>query len=245
MSDICVRNLHFGYDSEPVLAGIDLDYDRGDFLGIIGPNGGGKSTFMRLLLGLLRPNSGTIEISPDACPLGYVPQQIPVSPSFPITALEVALMGRLKARKFGTYARADRDKARHCLDMLGIGELASRPISALSGGQRQRVYIARALCSDARVLLLDEPLSNIDAIGQSEIYDILNRLHKGGLGIIIICHDLNIAIHYATKIAHINKNLVMHDVASQDSDFLRHLQSHKDHFCDVELILKECSCTKS
>ncbi|CZE46445.1 metal ABC transporter ATP-binding protein [Campylobacter geochelonis] len=251
MSEISVENLNFGYDENLVLKDINFEYKKSDFLSIIGPNGGGKSTLLKLLLGLLTPHSGSIKVygknpTEISSSLGYVPQHIPLNLSFPISVLEVVLMGQIGKKLFGFYDKADKEKAMNALELVGMQEFKNRRISALSGGQRQRIYIARALCSDAKILLLDEPTASIDVRGQAEIYELLKELNFKGTGVIMISHDTNIAINFATKIAYINKTLVMHDIDNRKKDdFLSHfLKEHNSHFCDVELVLKECSCKK-
>lgn len=246
-----IRNLSYGYDESLVLEGINLSYDEREFLAIIGPNGGGKSTLLKLMLGLLEPKEGEILLfgkrpKEVAKFIGYVPQFIPINSSFPISVLEVVLMGKIDKKRIGFYTKADKKEALKALDTVGISHLSNRRISDLSGGQRQRAYIARALCSDARVLFLDEPTASIDTRGQIEIYELLSRLNDSGIGIVLISHDINTAIHYATKVAHVAKNLVMHDIDIEAKDsFFKHLKNNHDHFCDVELILKECSCKRS
>lgn len=245
-----VKNLNFGYDSNLVLENINFNYDKKDFLCIIGPNGGGKSTFLKLLLGLLAPNSGEIKIfnkppKEISKQIGYVPQLIPLNKAFPISVLEVVLMGLIDRKKILFYSKDDKEKALKALEIVGMKEFYKKRINALSGGQRQRVYIARALISGANLLFLDEPTASIDARGQIDIYEILKKIHENGVGVLMISHDLNIAINYANKVAYINKKLVMHEVDnSKKSNFLEHLEENHKHFCDVELILKECSCKK-
>lgn len=243
-----VRNLSFSYDANSILKDINFDYDSSEFLCIVGPNGGGKSTFLKLLLGLLRPNLGEIRIdgvkpSEISQKIGYVPQHIPINPNFPMRVLDVVLMGRLCGSSFGFYSKDDKNEAKKALELTGMSEFWDRKIGELSGGQRQRVYIARALCSGAKILMLDEPTASIDARGQAEIYEILKKANLGGVGIIMISHDANIATLFASKIAYINKELVLHKISKGlEREFLNHLLESHGHFCDVELALKSCSC---
>lgn len=247
---IDVRNLNFSYDDEVVLKDINFSYDGNDLLCIIGPNGGGKSTFLKLLLGLLKPKFGEIKIlgnDPIKASkfIGYVPQYIPINKAFPISVLDVVLMGLIDKKIFGFYSKKDKISALKSLEIVGMKDFAHRRISFLSGGQRQRVYIARALVSNVKMLFLDEPTASIDTKGQIEIYELLKSINQNNIGIIIVSHDLNVAINYASKVAYVNKNLVMHDIdISKKNDFLNHLNEHHKHFCDVELMLKECSCKK-
>ncbi|NLK66083.1 MAG: ABC transporter ATP-binding protein [Campylobacteraceae bacterium] len=243
-----VKSLSFSYGKEPVLKDVSFSYDNKDLLAIIGPNGGGKSTLLKLLLGLLKPDSGEIKIlgaepKKSAKLIGYVPQHIPINSAFPISVLEVVLMGVIDRNRF--YTKKDRVDALQALETVGMSEFANRRISELSGGQRQRVYIARALVSKAKMLFLDEPTASIDTKGQVEIYNILERVNESGVGVVMISHDLNVAINYATKVAYVNKSLVMHDIdISKRGEFLKHLDKNHKHYCDVELILQECSCKK-
>ena len=167
MSDISVRNLSFGYDENLVFESINLEYDCKDFLAIIGPNGGGKSTLLKLMLGLNKPSGGTIEVfgqepASVSKAVGYVPQNIPINQSFPMRVLEVVLMGRIDKKLFGFYGKDDKIEAEAALERVGMGEFTRQKIGELSGGQRQRVYIARALCAKAKILMLDEPTASID-----------------------------------------------------------------------------------
>lgn len=241
---IKIENLCFNYDGSPVLSGINLTYKKEDFLAIVGPNGGGKSTLLKLILGLLLPTSGKIEIE-KGLNLSYVPQFIPINKNFPISVKDVVLMGALTKSSFLRYDKEVRQRALELLEIVGMKDFAKKKISELSGGQRQRVYIARALLGKPDILLLDEPTSSIDLRGQNEIYSLLKELNFKGMGVIIISHDINIALSYATKIAYINKTITMHNISIEKrDDFLDHLATHKGHFCDVELALRSCSCKK-
>ena len=182
MSDISVRNLSFGYDENLVFDGINLEYDCKDFLAIIGPNGGGKSTLLKLMLGLNKPSDGTIEVfgqepASVSKAVGYVPQNIPINQSFPMRVLEVVLMGRIDKKLFGFYGKDDEIEAEAPLERVGMGEFTRRKIGELSGGQRQRVYIARALCAKAKILMLDEPTASIDTKGQADVYKLLKQIN--------------------------------------------------------------------
>ena len=169
MSDISVRNLSFGYDENLVFDGINLEYDCKDFLAIIGPNGGGKSTLLKLMLGLNKPSGGTIEVfgqepASVSKAVGYVPQNIPINQSFPMRVLEVVLMGRIDKKLFGFYGKDDKIEAEAALERVGMGEFTRRKIGELSGGQRQRVALARAFIMKPDLLLLDEAFSALDVV---------------------------------------------------------------------------------
>ena len=142
MSDVSVRNLSFGYDENLVFDGINLEYDCKDFLAVIGPNGGGKSTLLKLVLGLNKPSGGTIEVfgqepASVSKAVGYVPQNIPINQSFPMRVLEVVLMGRIDKKLFGFYGKDDKIEAEAALERVGMGEFTRRKIGELSGGQQR------------------------------------------------------------------------------------------------------------
>ena len=250
MKDIIkIRNLNFSYDKQVVLEGINLDYSSDEFLAIIGPNGGGKSTLLKLILGLLKPQSGEIKLfgkepSEVSKFIGYVPQNFLSNQSFPMMVLEVVLMGLIDKKIFGFYSRGEKQMALAALEKVGMKEFASARIGELSGGQRQRVYIARALCANAKVLVLDEPTASIDTKGQAEIYEILKNINASGVGVVLVSHDLNIVLNYATKIAYVSKNLHIHKTHEDTAkrEFIEHLAKSHSHFCDVEIALGECEC---
>lgn len=246
---IKIRNLNFSYDKQVVLEDINLDYSSDEFLAIIGPNGGGKSTLLKLILGLLKPQSGEIKLfgkepSEVSKFIGYVPQNFLSNQSFPMMVLEVVLMGLIDKKIFGFYSRDEKQMALAALDKVGMKEFASARIGELSGGQRQRVYIARALCANAKVLVLDEPTASIDTKGQAEIYEILKNINASGVGVVLVSHDLNIVLNYATKIAYVSKNLHIHKTHEDTAkrEFIEHLAKSHSHFCDVEIALGECEC---
>ncbi|MDO5045555.1 metal ABC transporter ATP-binding protein [Campylobacter sp.] len=249
MSAIEISNLSFGYDENLIFEDINLSYDIKDFLAIIGPNGGGKSTLLKLMLGLLKPKKGEIRIfdkSPSEVSklVGYVPQNIFINSNFPMRVLETVLMGRIDRKIFGFYTKEDKQEAMKALEKVGMSEFANCRIGELSGGQRQRVYIARALCAQAKILMLDEPTASIDTKGQAAIYSLLSGINASGIGVILISHDVNIALSFATKVAYVNHKIHMHDIAPDiaKQEFIRHLAREHNHFCDVEIALKECGC---
>lgn len=246
---IKIKNLNFSYDKQVVLEGINLDYSSDEFLAIIGPNGGGKSTLLKLILGLLKPQSGEIKLfgkepSEVSKFIGYVPQNFLSNQSFPMMVLEVVLMGLIDKKIFGFYSQDEKQMALDALEKVGMKEFASARIGELSGGQRQRVYIARALCANAKVLVLDEPTASIDTKGQAEIYEILKNINASGVGVVLVSHDLNIVLNYATKIAYVSKNLHIHKTHEDTAkrEFIEHLAKSHSHFCDVEIALGECEC---
>lgn len=234
-----VKNLTFAYDKQTILEDISLTVEEKDFLAVIGPNGGGKSTLLKLLLGILKSKQGTIKVmgkSPlEAVSLiGYVPQNTNINTDFPIKVIEVALMGHVGSKKplFG-YGKEEIACAMGALEQVGMQAFAQSKIGSLSGGQRQRVMIARALCAHPKILMLDEPTSNIDIQGQREIYELLKILNKN-MTIIVVSHDISVILEYANKAAHINKRLSFHDISNKKTMF--HPRSKEEHFCEVELL---------
>jgi zinc transport system ATP-binding protein len=189
---IHVDNLSFGYHPEEyVLKNVSFEVLQGQFLGMIGPNGGGKSTLLKLLLGTLPPWKGTIVIGNGNERIGYVPQAFQLDKRFPITALEVVLGGRARnLSSWGQYTNVDREAAHTALERVGLSHRADSPFGALSGGQAQRVLIARALASEPTVLLLDEPTSSTDAESESMILETIWKL-KDGMTILMATHNLH------------------------------------------------------
>lgn len=221
---ISIQQVSFGYTTERVLEDITFNIHRGDYLGVIGPNGGGKTTLLKLLLGLLQPNSGSISIfghPPLAISkqgkLGYVPQKVATIDSrFPSTVEEIVLMGRYAKRGLLKRITAeDHTKANQALEQVDMLPYRKRLIGDLSGGQQQRVFIARALATEAEVLLLDEPTVGVDIQNQELFYKLLHTLNVDlGLTLIIVSHDIDIIAKETTELACINKHLTYHGDAS-------------------------------
>lgn len=205
---------------------IDLDIVEGDFIAVVGPNGGGKTTLLKLIVGLLKPTRGSVRLAPGlttkkGLEIGYVPQQIDHNLSFPATALDVVIMGkhipekRLRFRR----TRQDREDGLVALEKMGIREFADRRISDLSGGQRQRVFIARALVTRPELLVLDEPTASIDSKGQTEFYQLLQELNKG-LTILLVSHDLLSVSTFAKSVACVNRRLHYHQAFESSGELL-------------------------
>ena len=235
MNAIEVKNLSFSYDQK-VLEDINLEVKEGDFTVIIGPNGGGKSTLLKLILGILKPQKGEIkvfgrDIEESLNLIGYVPQNTNINVDFPIKVYEVVLMGHIKEKKWGFgYSEIEKSCALHSLREVGMEEFAYKKIGDLSGGQRQRVMIARALCNHPKILLLDEPTANIDIDGQKMIYELLKKLNKD-ITIVTVSHDLSVILEYASKVAHINKKITFHDLDNRAK-----FRPEGEHFCEVEML---------
>ena len=210
MSLIACRDLSLGYDSNPILEHLCFEVNAGDYLCIVGENGSGKSTLMRTILGLQRPLSGEIAFGEGVKPgeIGYLPQQTAIQRDFPATVWEVALSGcqaRLGRRAF--YSRSEKALAAANLARMGMGAMGGRCYRELSGGQQQRVLLARALCAAERLLLLDEPVAGLDPGVTQELYDLIGKLNREGVTIVMISHDIAAAMRYATHILHIGSQL--------------------------------------
>lgn len=195
---IAVRGLTVSYGQRPVLRSVSFDVPAGNLVGIVGPNGAGKSTLLRTMLGLIQPDSGSIRIggmAVDQCRdrLAYVPQTEAVDWDFPVTVLDVVLMGRYgRLGWFGRPKRTDCKSAVHALGLVAMCEYKDRHIRQLSGGQQQRVFLARALCQDADILLLDEPFSGVDAATEQAIFHLIEKLTAEGKTLIVVNHDLSV-----------------------------------------------------
>ncbi len=236
MPVIEINDCDFSFEKETVLKDVNLMIPHGDFVAIIGPNGGGKTTLLKLILGLLTPTRGNILV--DGMPpqkasrsIGYVPQNVNMNRSFPVTALDVVLMGMIN-----NIAKADRSQAIAALDRMEMGEYADRKIGTLSGGQRQRVFIARALVSGPKLLLLDEPTASIDAKGQADFYRLLKELNNE-ITILLVSHDLLLISRYVKSVACVNKQLYYHNQAEITGEMLEHMYAGSTgETCPVELI---------
>lgn len=232
-----IKNLYFRYNQEYVLEDINIDIYENDYIAIIGPNGGGKTTFLKLILGLLKPTKGYIKIfgkNPQDIKekIGYLPQQINFNLDLPINVKDIVLQGRLKKNKF-FFSDEDYKKCDEVLNRLKIKELENKKISELSGGQRQKVLLARALVSDPKILLLDEPTASIDIKGQKEIYEILKNLK---ITKIVVSHDIKILFEGVDKVFYINRNIFVHQNPKLSI-------KPGEHFCEMELFdyLKSCN----
>ncbi|MFO1380257.1 MAG: metal ABC transporter ATP-binding protein [Chitinivorax sp.] len=231
---ISIHNLNFAYAGTPVLENIQLDVAEGDFIGIVGPNGGGKSTLLKLMLGLLQPDSGELRIfgqTPRRSVerIGYVPQYANFAKDFPISVWETVLLGRLTPRRwFGGHSQKDKQLAEQALRETEIWELRERPIGALSGGQLQRVLIARALASQPDILLLDEPTASVDVRAEKTIFELLRHLNQR-MTIIVVSHDVGFISDYVNRVACLNRKLVCHAVDQLDPHELEHLYGKHVH----------------
>ncbi len=203
MSILLAKELAVGYDHNPVLQGINFSIESGDYFCIVGENGSGKTTLMKTLLGLQPSISGVVEFGAGVkkTNIGYLPQQTDFQRDFPATVFEIVLSGCQNGLGKGFfYTKAQKQMALKNIEKMGILALKNRCYRELSGGQQQRVLLARALCATQKVLLLDEPVAGLDPIVTEEMYQVISKLNKQGLTIIMISHDIENVKRYATRI---------------------------------------------
>lgn len=226
-----LRNITAGYDRQTVLNQVNLKINDGDFIGIIGPNGGGKTTLLKVILGLLKPYSGEVVYPASKQNLfGYLPQNNRFDQRFPINVTEVVLSGLMSGKGlYRSYTHEDRHKVWELLNKYGIGEYKKSPIGELSGGQMQRVFLCRAIVSSPRILILDEPTTYVDSNFEKEFYPILEELNKS-LSIVMVSHDLGTICSYVKTIACVNRELHYHH-----SNLISAGQLQSYH-CPIELI---------
>lgn len=235
---VCLHDVSFSYGGETVLKRINLDIFEHDFACVVGPNGGGKTTLLKLIVGALKPQSGRVRIfgtPPDKAvhQIGYTPQHLHFDPLFPISVLEVVLMGRLDHLRWGAYRRADREAAMAALNEVGMAPHAKRPFSALSGGERQRVLIARALVCSPALLLLDEPTANVDSAVGARLLDLLHELN-GRMTILMVSHDLRFVSGHVSKVVCVNRGVTMHPTSHITGEIIKEVYG-----ADVRLILHD------
>lgn len=231
-----VHGLWFSFDGNPVLEDVNLAIHARDFLAVIGPNGGGKTTLLKLMLGLLEPDRGTVRVfghSPGkaAASIGYVPQEIGINKSFPISVRDVVLMGRMRSGGgWRRMTKPDKIAARQALERVEMWEYRKRRIGELSGGQRQRVFMARALVGEPKILLLDEPTASVDQKGQTDFYALLKELNEK-VTVVVVSHDLMVLSSYIKSVACVSQQVFFHDAPEITKDMLE-----MAYHCPVELI---------
>ena len=209
---IKIQNLTVGYDRTPVLRGINLEIFENDFLGVIGPNGGGKTTLLKAILGILKPVEGNIEFRSDIKgkkkPIGYLPQVKHIDRKFPISVFEVVKSGLMMQNGLKSSIPV-KQKVIDLLKEMGILEIKDKPIGELSGGQMQRVFLCRALISEPKILILDEPDTFVDNRFEGELYEKL-RILNNDIAIILVSHDMGTIVKYVKTIACVNGKLHYH-----------------------------------
>lgn len=226
-----LKHITAGYDTGTVLHDVNLQINEKDFIGIIGPNGGGKTTLLKVILGLLKPYEGeVIYHQPKQNLFGYLPQNNRFDQHFPIHVTEVVLSGLLSEKGLtGRYTRQDRHKAKDLLEKYGMADYFKTPIGELSGGQMQRVFLCRAIISSPRLLILDEPTTYVDSNFEKEFYNILLELNQN-MSIIMVSHDLGTICSYVKTIACVNRGLHYHHSNLITTEQL------KSYNCPIELI---------
>jgi zinc transport system ATP-binding protein len=234
---ITIQHLWAGYEREQVLEDINLSVYEGDFIGLIGPNGGGKTTLLKVLLGLLPPTRGKVHVlglpvQEGRRMIGYVPQAVEFDREFPISVWDVARMGRLGQRRLlQRYTTEDDAIVAKALHQVELYDLRRRPIGDLSGGQRQRAYIARALATQPKVLLLDEPTSSVDPQVSTGIYELLQQLNDQGVTILLVSHDIGVISSYVKTVGCLNRRLFYHGGEEITTDMLE-----LAYQCPIDLI---------
>jgi len=232
-----LNNVEFSYGQNVAIRNAGFAVSAGEFLGIIGPNGGGKTTLMRLILGMLKPQSGSIKLLGDD-PLrtrskaGYIPQETNLNKNFPISVHDVVLMGLTSTRGIGrSFTHADHERSDQVLEQLGLLKYRKRSIADLSGGQRQKVLLSRALISRPSILFLDEPTASVDTAGEDEIYEHLCAINKIGTTVVIITHNIGVLSKYIKSIACVNIDVDFHPDGKLDDATMS-----KTFGCQVEII---------
>jgi len=226
---ISLHDVTFSYGGEPVLEDVNLSVGEREAVCIVGPNGGGKTTLVKLILGLLTPQRGEVRVfgqPPRRARLraGYMPQHIQHDPQFPVTVMDIVLMGRLGQGGWGGvlgwHGRADRRAALDALAQVDMEGIERRPFAALSGGQRQRVLIARALACKPELLLLDEPTSNVDSLVEAKLLDLLRELNRR-MTIVMVSHDLGFVSGLVEKVICVNRRVVIHPTSQMTGQAIR------------------------
>lgn len=225
---IRLENISFSYNNGPVLEDVSFNVGPRDYVSIVGPNGGGKTTLLKLILGLVKPDSGRIVVF-DQTPerarpkIGYVPQQFQFDSKFPIRVVEVVLMGCLnRTSRLGGYRQVDRNAAMAALHEMDLADVCQRHFSELSGGQRQRVLIARALAAEPQLLLLDEPTAHIDSGSQSELYEYLQGLNQR-MAVVVVTHDATFVASFVKSVLCVNRHVVKHPTSEITDDMITKL----------------------
>lgn len=223
-----------GYDSNAVISNVNLDIFADDFIGIIGPNGGGKTTLVKVILGLIKPLKGSVEFTMDSLkarsPIGYLPQINDIDKKFPISVGDVVLSGFMNSGKYiNKYSPSEKSRANEIMDDMDIYALKKKSVGELSGGQLQRVFLCRAIVSAPKLLILDEPNTYVDNKFEGELYEKLSQLNKS-MAILIVSHDIGMISTYIKTIACVNGEVHYHrsNIINEEQ-----LQSYN---CPIQLI---------
>ena len=231
---ITLENVSFAYEKVSVLDNVSLNVQRGEFMGVVGPNGGGKSTLLKIILGLIKPRKGRVTVlgkSPEKGrkSIGYVAQYASFRREFPITVEETVLLGLLgKTRPWFGYTAGERALAQQAMIEAQILDLQARQLGTLSGGQFQRVLIARSLIANPDIIILDEPTANVDVRMEENIFDLLKRLNERAT-IIVVSHDVGFISEYVNRVACLNKTLVCHETSAISGDMIEQIYGEPVH----------------
>ena len=219
---ISVKDLGYSADGNVILDGVTVDIAEGAYLGVIGPNGGGKTTFLKILLGLLAQQSGSVKLGVDRSRVGYVPQRAnAMGEQFPATVREIIVSGQ-------TSVKHNAKALARAIETAGVGHLLSRRIGTLSGGERQRVLIARALSAEPKILMLDEPTSAVDIKGQEEFFHFIRQLRdKLKLTVILVSHDVDVVAHEVDEVLCLNRHMVCHGPTAEVMHHSHLIHGHK------------------
>lgn len=241
-TDISLNHVTFTYRQQPILENVSLTVPEKEFACVVGPNGGGKTTLLKLILGLIHPDEGKIQVlgtTPEKARnrMGYMPQYAHLDMNFPATVLDVVLMGRLKQRGFWFSAK-DRARAMDAIDTVGMTPYAHAGFNALSGGQRQRVLIARALCSRPKILLLDEPTANVDHETEENLFSILTSLNRE-MTILVVSHDLGFVSKYVKTVICVNRRLVIHPTTVMNGTMIKDI-----YYGDLKMVRHDHRCSE-
>ncbi|MDT8272403.1 MAG: ABC transporter ATP-binding protein [Desulfomonilia bacterium] len=226
--------VNFSYNGALVLEEVNLLVHQGAFLSLVGPNGGGKTTILKIILGLLRPDSGIVRVFGNSplkarARIGYMPQHASLDPLFPVTVMDVVLMGRLgQNRTFGFYSRKDRIAAEEALKRVELHDTRTRSFSELSGGQAQRVLLARALVTGPELLILDEPMAHVDIAVETELHELLKELNRD-MTIVLVTHDLGFVSRYVTSVACVNRRVLEHPTCDISGEMIHELYGTHVH----------------
>ena len=240
--DIIFENISFSYQKRPILEEVNLRITNGEFASIVGPNGGGKTTLLKLMLGLLKPSTGTITIfgaPPEQAreKIGYMPQYAHLDMNFPATVMDVVLMGRLSKKKLW-FSKQDKEKAHTAIDEMDMAPHIHSGFNELSGGQKQRVLIARALCSNPSILLLDEPTANVDHETEENLFSILQKLNTH-MTILLVSHDLGFVSKYVKSVICVNRQVVIHPTTEMDGALIKDI-----YHGDLKMVRHDHRCSE-
>jgi zinc transport system ATP-binding protein len=241
-TDICLNNVSFAYKQQAILENVTLSIPRREFASIVGPNGGGKTTLLKLLLGLIQPDQGKIQVlgtTPEKARgrMGYMPQYAHLDMNFPATVLDVVLMGRLRKTTFW-FSSADRSQAMAAIETVGMTSFVHTGFNTLSGGQKQRVLIARALCGKPDILLLDEPTANVDHETEENLFAILRELNRD-MTILVVSHDLGFVSKYVKTVICVNRKVVIHPTSLVEGTMIKDI-----YYGDLKMVRHDHRCSE-